>query len=247
MWKSYSNPNEITANGVPSGPGSSLFIGGATYMNKTGPATLEGGNCTFAYFGTAAPVKSCLYLVDQPGKFGWVPSSKGIQEIASIKYNGIQVGRIFSNGTWRIGKILSSALYYTDATGKEMTVTTYETLVYLPDRPVTTTVAPTTTKTTTVAPTTTKTTLAPTTTTAEPTTTTTPAPTTTVAPTTTTTAEPTTTTTAEPTTTTTAEPTTAAPTTTTPQQTTTTAASTTTTPEPTTTTTAVPACKFYLL
>jgi Protein of unknown function (DUF3421) len=146
------NADEITTKGVPSGHGSSLFIGGTTYMKKTGPATLEGGNCTFAYFGAAVPVKKCEYLVDQPGKFGWIPSSKGVQEIGSVKYNGIQVGRVFVNGDWRIGKILDvphSRIYYTNA-GKEITATKYEALIYLPDRLVTTTKAPTrTTRTTT--------------------------------------------------------------------------------------------------
>jgi Protein of unknown function (DUF3421) len=126
--------NEVISKGVTAGSG--LFVGGGAHPNESGPATIESGTCYFGYSGTSYILNGCVYLVDQSGKFEWIPSSNGAVEKGAVKYNDVPVGRVLhGKAAMRIGKISKTQqciLYpYLD---KELKAASYEALVFKPHR-----------------------------------------------------------------------------------------------------------------
>jgi Protein of unknown function (DUF3421) len=127
--------NEAVTKGVYAGD--QIYVGGGFHPSSgsSAPTMLYNGLCYYAWGSNEHVLNNCMYLVNQPGNFEWIPSSNGVHELGAVTYSGVPVGRVKHAGTMRVGKISTGGgrIYYTYA-GKEYDVTSYEALVYKPDR-----------------------------------------------------------------------------------------------------------------
>jgi Protein of unknown function (DUF3421) len=105
LWAPYQSAYDAMSFGVSSGS-PHIFVGGGNYGQQSGPALLDGGGCYFPYAGAAITLRNCQYLVNEPGRYQWIPSSNGMYEPGAVLYGGLPVGRaLHSNGVYRIGQI----------------------------------------------------------------------------------------------------------------------------------------------
>lgn len=137
-WKLYSNMVEVTEQGIDAGE--NIFVGGGTYaVNAVLSPTmlLPGqGKCYFSWGGKAIVITTgCEYLVNEPGKFKWIPSQNGEIVPNSVVYGGVPVGRVRhnGNGVMRVGKVSSGnqCIYYAYSFF-ELSRASYEVLTYSP-------------------------------------------------------------------------------------------------------------------
>jgi Protein of unknown function (DUF3421) len=115
MWRPYRSVRDAMSSGVSSGS-ANIFVGGGNYPQQSGPALLDNGGCYFPFGGAAITLRNCQYLVNEPGRYQWIPSSYGIYEPGAVLYGGLPVGRArHFNGVYRIGKISQAqqSLLYT--------------------------------------------------------------------------------------------------------------------------------------
>jgi Protein of unknown function (DUF3421) len=116
--------------GVSSGS-ANIFVGGGNYAQQSGPALLDGGGCYFPYAGAAITLRNCEYLVNEPGRYLWIPSSNGMYEPGAVLYGGLPVGRaLHTNGVYRVGKISQAqqCIFYT-ADRRENKAFSYDALI----------------------------------------------------------------------------------------------------------------------
>jgi hypothetical protein len=100
------------------------------------PTMLEKGLCYHFIGEITRTLNDCLYLVNQPGNFEWIPSSNGVHELGAVKYSGSPVGRVkHTNGLMRIGWISSHHQYICYAYGDTVFYSKeYDALVFKPHR-----------------------------------------------------------------------------------------------------------------
>jgi hypothetical protein len=116
--------------GVSSGS-PNIYVGGGNFPQQSGPALLDNGGCYFAFGGEANTLQNCQYLVNEPGRYQWIPSSNGIYEPGAVTYGGIPVGRaLHTNGVYRVGKISQAqqCIFYT-ADRRENKAFSYDALI----------------------------------------------------------------------------------------------------------------------
>jgi Protein of unknown function (DUF3421) len=138
QWKPYLNANDAMINGVTIG--NDLYVGNGVHSSgQAGAASLQNGVCIYPYSGLAYNLTNCVYLVDEPNQFEWIPSKNGVYELGAVRFsdNSYPVGRVkHTNGELRIGKIAGpgyNKLYYSYG-NLEYSASTYEALVYKPLR-----------------------------------------------------------------------------------------------------------------
>jgi hypothetical protein len=124
---------EIKTKGVEAGE--NIFVGGGTFSGESGITMLAPHQfkCYYPYGQKENVLLSCVYLVNEPGNFIWIPSSFGKIEDGAVMYKGVAAGRCKHEGHWRVGKIWpkESRMYYSFH-HKEHHTSHYEALIYIP-------------------------------------------------------------------------------------------------------------------
>lgn len=121
-----------------------MYVGGGTHESgESGPTMLEYDSkgsiyeaCYFPRKGIEFILTECVYLVNQPGNFEWIPSKNGEIVKGAVEYMGVPVGRVYHKTVvMRIGKIISAVgqkcIYYPYG-GFEFKAYIYEALIFKP-------------------------------------------------------------------------------------------------------------------
>lgn len=137
-FKSYSDRTEVEANGLAVG---TLYVGGGTYNGEFVVTMLEfdtSGCYTWDEgLEVVLPRKDCVYLVNQPGNFTWIPSSNGTIEDGAVMYKSRPIGRARHNKKLiRVGEILpqQNCIIYV-CFWYSYKKRSYEALIYKPQKP----------------------------------------------------------------------------------------------------------------